>query len=150
MISLDQQPSVLLTEELPLVGMDLSDVLEQAGYRVLGPAATAAEALSLLEQEIPTLAVIGIALTDKRCAELVRSLRQRDVAFLVHSGYRQDEPLADAFRDVPWIIKPAAPEDVVSVLDELSLTAASARQEAAAAAPARWLEPDAVRANPLI
>ncbi|ARO54559.1 hypothetical protein B2G69_10620 [Methylorubrum zatmanii] len=69
--------------------MDLSGTLEQAGYRVLGPAATAAEALSLLEQETPTLAVIGIALRDKLCAELVRTLRQRGVAFLVPSGYRQ-------------------------------------------------------------
>jgi len=142
MTSLDEQPSVLLTEEVPLVGMDLSDTLEQAGYRVLGPAATATEALSLLEQERPTLAVIGIALTDKLCAELVHALRQRGVAFLVHSGYRQDDLLADAFRDVPWIIKPAPPEDVVSVLDELSLTAA--------AAPVRLAEPSGVRANPLL
>lgn len=150
MMSLDEQPSVLLAEELPLVGMDLSDTLEQAGYRVLGPAATAAEALSLLEQETPTLAVIGIALTDKLCAELVHALRQRGVAFLLHSGYCQDDLLADAFRDVPWIIKPAPPEDVVSVLDELSLTAASVGQEAAAAPPARMVEPDAALTNPLI
>jgi CRP-like cAMP-binding protein/CheY-like chemotaxis protein len=150
MTSLDEQPSVLLTEEFPLVGMDLSDVLEQAGYRVLGPAATAAEALSLLEQETPTLAVIGIALRDTLCTALVSALRQRGVAFLVHSGYRQDDMLADTFRDVPWIIKPAAPEDVVSVLDELSLTAASVRQEAAAAPPIRLAELNAVRANPLI
>ncbi|CAO4184558.1 helix-turn-helix domain-containing protein [Methylorubrum extorquens] len=150
MTSLDEQPSVLLTEEFPLVGMDLSDVLEQAGYRVLGPAATAAEALSLLEQETPTLAVIGMALRDTLCTALVSALRQRGVAFLVHSGYRQNDMLADAFRDVPWIIKPAVPEDVVSVLDELSLTAASVRQEAAAAPPIRLAELNAVRANPLI
>ncbi|EHP92744.1 transcriptional regulator, Crp/Fnr family [Methylorubrum extorquens DSM 13060] len=150
MMSLDEQPSVLLAEEFPLVGMDLSDTLEQAGYRVLGPAATATEALRLLEQERPTLAVIGIALTDKLCAELVHALRQRGVAFLVHSSYCQDDLLADAFRDVPWIIKPAPPEDVVSVLDELSLTAASVGREAAAAPPARMVEPDAALTNPLI
>ncbi|WP_458439038.1 helix-turn-helix domain-containing protein [Methylorubrum extorquens] len=150
MMRLDQQPSVLLAEEFPLVGMDLSDVLEQAGYRVLGPVATAAEALSLLDREPPTLAIIGIALTDKLCAELVRALRQRGVAFLVHSGYGQDEPLADAFGDAPWIIKPAPPEDVVSVLDELSLLATPASQEAAVDTPARLVELNAVRANPLI
>ncbi|MBB2965106.1 helix-turn-helix domain-containing protein [Methylobacterium sp. R2-1] len=150
MTSLDEQPSVLLTEEFPLVGMDLSDSLEQAGYRVLGPATTAAEALSLLEQETPTLAVIGIAFRDTLCTALVHALRQRGVAFLVHSGYRQDDLLADAFRDVPWIIKPAAPEDVVSVLDELSLAAAPASQEAAVDMPARLVEQNAVRANPLI
>ncbi|MER2251223.1 helix-turn-helix domain-containing protein [Methylorubrum podarium] len=148
-MSLNHKLSVLLTEEFPLVGMDLSDSLEQAGYRVLGPAATAAEALNLLEQETPTLAVIGIALRDKRCAELVHALRQRGVPFLVHSGYRQDEPLAVAFRDVTWIIKPAPPDDVVSVLDELSLTAAAVRQEAASATPTNPITQIVGGANPL-
>lgn len=68
----------------------------------------------------------------------------------MHSGYRQNDPLADALVDVPWIIKPAPPEDVVSVLDEVSLTAASVGQEAAAAPPPRRVGPNAVRANPLV
>ncbi len=150
MMSLDEQPSVLLTEESPLVGVDLSDVLEQAGYRVLGPAATASEALTLLERETPTLAVIGIALTDGLCAALVRTLGQRGVPFLVHSGYGQNEPLADEFRNAPWITKPAPPEDVVSILDELSLTAASVRQERARVIPLRPVEQIVGGANPLI
>lgn len=150
MMGLDRQPSVLLTEEFPLVGMDLSDSLEQAGYRVLGPTASAAEALRLLEHEGPTLAVIGIALTDKLCAELVRALRERGVAFLVHSGHHQDEPLADLFRDAPWICKPAPPDDVVSVLDELSLRAASVTLEAARVIPLRPAEPIMDGGNPLV
>ncbi|GEL44776.1 response regulator [Methylorubrum extorquens] len=140
MISLDQQPSVLLTEEFPLVGMDLSDVLEQAGYRVLGPAVMATEALSLLKRETPTLAVLGIELTGSSCAELVNVLRQRGVPFLVHSGCCRDGPLADGLQDVPWISKPAPPGDVVSVLDELSMAAAPVHQNAATAISARQSE----------
>ncbi|ACK84206.1 helix-turn-helix domain-containing protein [Methylorubrum extorquens] len=150
MMSLDQQPSVLLTEEVPLVGMDLSDTLEQAGYRVLGPAATASQALSLLEQETPALAVIDIMLKDGPCTELARELRRRGVAFLVHSGCYQDEPLASEFLGVPWISKPAPPDDVVSVLGELLLTTASTRQDAAAATPLRLVEQSTARGNPLI
>ncbi|MER2249688.1 helix-turn-helix domain-containing protein [Methylorubrum podarium] len=150
MLNLDEQPSVLLTEDFPLVGMDLSDSLEKAGYRVIGPAATATEALSFLEQETPTLAIIGIALTDKLCIELVRALRERGVAFLVHSGYCQNDPLAGDFRNVPWIIKPAPSEDVVSVLDELSLTAASVRQETTRAISLRPAEQISGSVNPLI
>lgn len=150
MMSLDQQPSVLLTEDDALVGMDLSDTLEQAGYRVLGPAASAAEALNLLEQETPTLAVLDIMLKDGPCTELVRELRRRGVPFLVHSGCYQDEPLASEFHGVPWISKPVLSDDIVSVLDELSLSAATIRQEAAAATPLRLVEQSTARGNPLI
>src|SRR3954470_1074230 len=101
-----QQPMVLLTEDDTLIGMDLSDALEKAGYRVLGPVATAAEALSLLEQEAPTLAIIDVLLRDGPCAELARELRRRGVPFLVHSGRQQDEPLAGDFQGVPWLSKP--------------------------------------------
>src|SRR4051794_31207518 len=72
-----QQPVVLLTEDDAVVAIDLSDALEKAGYRVLGPLATAREALSLIEQETPTLAIIDIMLKDGPCTEVVRALRQR-------------------------------------------------------------------------
>lgn len=119
MMNLDHQPSVLLIEDDALIGFDLSDALQHAGYRVLGPLVTAAEAVSLLEQETPTLAVVDIMLKDGPCTELVRKLRQRGVPFLVHSGARQDEPLAGEFQGVPWLSKPAMLEDVVALLDEL-------------------------------
>src|SRR5215213_5205970 len=104
-----QPPVVLLTESDALIGADLSDALEKAGYRVLGPAQTAAEALRLLEQDAPTLAVVDVLLKDGRGAELARELRQRRVPFLIHADRPQSEPFADEFRGLPWLSKPAMP-----------------------------------------
>ncbi|TNC05296.1 response regulator [Methylobacterium terricola] len=116
----DPQPLVLLIEDDFLIGMDLSDALEQAGYRVLGPLATAVETLSLMERETPTLAIVDVMLKDGPCTALARELRKQGVPFIVHSACRPDEPLASEFQGVPWLGKPAMPRDVVAVLGELT------------------------------
>ena len=121
----DAQPMVLLTEADPLVGLDLSDALARAGYRVIGPVATAAQALRRLEEEQPTLAVIDVLLKDGRCSALARGLRARGVPFLVHSVCRRDQRLTVDFQGVPWLSKPALPTDVIASLDELVPAAAS-------------------------
>jgi CRP-like cAMP-binding protein/CheY-like chemotaxis protein len=153
MTLIDQQPVVLLTETDAMIGADLSDALEKAGYRVLGPVGTMTEALHLLEQDRPTLAVIDVLLKDDRCTALARELRQRGVPFLVHSDCRQDQRLAADFQGAPWLSKPATPEDVVSTLDELSFSTPPPVSEvpsAEAVAPLRLVQPTAGRRNPLI
>ena len=154
MMNLDHQPSVLLIEDDALIGFDLSDALQSAGYRVLGPLATAAEALSLLGQETPTLAVVDIMLKDGPCTELVRELRQRGVPFLVHSGCRLDEPLAGEFLGVPWLSKPAMLEDVVALLDELLFPSGAVPEPEVPSpepvAPIRLVHSAGGRGNPLI
>lgn len=145
-----QQPTVLLAEADALVSMDLSDALEQAGYRVLGPFATSHEALAAMEQESPTLAIVDIVLRDGVCIALGDTLRQRSVPFLVHSGLQpRDESHALSFRGVPWLAKPALPEDVVVLLNELAfLPPKPAPVEAAA--PVRLVQSAEIRGNPLV
>ncbi len=152
-MNLDQRPSVLLTEDDALIGFDLCDALERAGYRVLGPVTTAAEALSLLDRETPVLAVVDIMLKDGPCAGLARDLKQRGVPFLVHSGCRKDEPLAGEFQGVSWLSKPAMPEDVTALADELTRVAAVSETEVPSpqpVAPIRLVHSAAGSNNPLI
>lgn len=115
-------PVVLLAEADALVAMDLSDTLEQKGYRVLGPFRTGAEALPSLMRETPTLAIIDIELKDGACTDLVRELRQGRIPFLVHSAYRPDPSLVPDCDGVPWLTKPALPEDVVALCEQMSLS----------------------------
>ncbi|MHC2020238.1 cyclic nucleotide-binding domain-containing protein [Methylobacterium sp. CM6247] len=122
MNSLDVHPVVLLAEADALVAMDLSDTLEEKGYRVLGPFATGAEALSSLMRETPTLAITDVVLKDGACTELVRELRQQGIPFLVHSACRPDRSFVPDCQDVPWLSKPAMSEDVVAMCDQMSLS----------------------------
>jgi CRP-like cAMP-binding protein/ActR/RegA family two-component response regulator len=144
-----RQPIVLLAEPDAMVGIDLSDTLEQAGYRVLGPYPTALEALAAMEHESPTLAIIDVVLRDGDCTVLEHALRQRGIPFLVHSGLQQDEPRALNFQGVPWLTKPAAPRDVVTLVDELALVSLAPKSDAAVA-PVRVVQAAQNRGNPLI
>jgi CRP-like cAMP-binding protein/ActR/RegA family two-component response regulator len=129
-----QQPLVLLAEADTLVAEDLSDALSEAGYRVLGPFATTAEALAAIKWESPALAVVDVKLRDGFCTALGQELRQRDIPILVHSGLQQDDPRTLGFRGLSWLSKPALPSDVVTLLDELSAPPARVAAEAAASA----------------
>ena len=153
MNSISQQPVVLLAESDAVIGMDLSDALEKAGYRVLGPVSTIAEALALLEQDSPALAIIDVALKDGRCTGLARVLRQRSVPFLVHSAARQDQRLTGDFQSVPWLGKPALSADVIAVLQELSASAPAPVTRAPSSEPSasvHLLHPGVAARNPLI
>ena len=143
MTRMDRQPAVLLAEGDAVIGMDLSDALEWAGYRVLGPVDTAAEALRLLVQEKPAVAVIDVALRDGFCADLARTLRRLDVPFLVHSGWQREERMASHFQGAPWLGKPALSADIVISVNELAASIF------APVAPPRLPEPGGT-GNPLI
>ena len=143
MTRIGRQPAVLLAEGDAVIGVDLSDALERAGYRVLGPVETAAEALRLLVREKPTCAIIDVVLRDGSCTELTRTLRRLAVPFLVHSDPWRDERLASDFEGAPWLSKPALSADVVASVDELTASGA------APVAAIRRREPSAT-GNPLI
>lgn len=143
MREMGRQPLVLLAESDAVVAMDLGDALEGAGYRVLGPFATTAEALSCLTRETPALAIVDTMLRDGPCAALAHALRRCRVPFLVHSSLERDDPDAAGFQDAPWLRKPALPWDVVILLDEVAIS------DPAREAPAQTAPPAPVRPPPI-
>ena len=54
---------VLVVEDEVLIAMDLQLLLQRNGWRVLGPAATVAEALRLLRGETPDVALLDVSLS---------------------------------------------------------------------------------------
>ncbi len=65
------QKLVLLAEADPLIGLDVADALETAGYRVAGPLRTAVEVEAWLDRWTPALAVIDVQLADRSSAAAV-------------------------------------------------------------------------------
>jgi len=55
---------ILIVEDDPVIALDLTDSLERGGHEVVGPAASAAEAVALCEAERPKLALVDINLRD--------------------------------------------------------------------------------------
>ncbi len=118
----DRDDVILLVEADPVVGLDLADALESAGYRVAGPVRTVAEAETCLADRRPALAVLDLGTKDG--ARLACTLRQRGVPFLVCAeqtgGADPSVGFMDALTGVPSLAKPAWHRDVVLTMGELA------------------------------
>jgi DNA-binding NarL/FixJ family response regulator len=71
--------SVLLVEDDAMVREWLGKALERGNYRVVGIAATAAEALELVDRRRPALLLVDQRLPDLVGTEFVKELRRRNV-----------------------------------------------------------------------
>ena len=80
---------VLVVEDEILIAMDLELLLEQQGWRVLGPAASVAEVLHLLEagRPLPEVALLDVNLRGELVTPVAEALRAHGVPFLLVSAY---------------------------------------------------------------
>ncbi len=115
----DSTPLVLILEDEALIGLNLRDDLQDAGYRVEGPFTTCAAALSWLETATPDTAILDTALKDGSCHEIALELTRREVPFLIYSGYHEDRQLLAEFPHVTWIEKPAPSSVLVEACQQL-------------------------------
>lgn len=112
-------PLVLVLEDVGMIAFALADLLEGAGYRVLGPFARTIDALTGLADSAPDLAVIDHGAGEADRGAVVAALRAARVPFLVHSGVHR--PVGDAaFEGVPWLVKPAPSARVLEELAQLA------------------------------
>src|SRR5215813_10117784 len=98
--------TILIVEEEPLIRLDLQQILEKAGARVLS--ANGAESARCLV-ECPDLS--GAAL------EICRCLTKRGVPFVFYCG--RAASAFEGWQHVPVVSKLAVPEDIVAALEQL-------------------------------
>ena len=118
----NSNPLVLVLEDEALIGLNLRDDLQDAGYRVEGPFNTCAAAFEWLEMAMPDMAILDAALKDGPCREIALELTRRDVPFLIYSGYHEDRQLLAEFPHVTWIEKPVASSVLVEACQQLGAT----------------------------
>ena len=78
---------VLVVEDEFLIAMHLELLLQQHGWRVLGPAATVAEALRLLSGQTPDVALLDLNLRGELATPVAEELQARGVPFVLVSAY---------------------------------------------------------------
>ena len=110
---------VLVVEDETLVAMLVEDTLLDAGAQVMGPVATVAEALLLLEREMPEFAVLDLNLAGETSEPIADALLARGVPFVVASGYGASG-VPSKHAGVPVLAKPYAPEDLTAALVRLA------------------------------
>lgn len=109
---------VILIEDEPLIAMDMSDALEDAGCIVIGTAATVSEAMRLMSETDFDAALLDANLGGHPVDEIAAALTRRGKPFAFVSGYGRDA-LPEAFRQAPLVNKPMMRNAAIQILDSL-------------------------------
>ena len=104
---------VLVVEDEPLIAMDIARTLSEAGYDVIGPANSVAQALALIAQSGCNAAVLDTNLGAETAEPVARELIRRGLPFIASSGYaREQQP--EIMRTVPLLSKPLKPDVLIA------------------------------------
>lgn len=111
---------ILVVEDELIVALDLVATLEEAGHRVLGPAATVVAALKLVGQQRPDAAVLDVSLRDGMVTPVALLLRHMAVPFVVTSAYsRAALPDEVMLGDPPCLGKPTSGAEMLVAVGDL-------------------------------
>lgn len=105
-------PGILVVEDDPLLAMDLEWTLKQAGYAVIGPAITTAEAFDLLHRHTPDLIILDLNLGNEMAFPVADHLAKAGLPFLILSGHSRGMVPAQ-HRGRPFVQKPCAAETLL-------------------------------------
>lgn len=100
------QPVALVVEDEPLIAMDIALTIEDAGWRVLGPAASVARALPLLESAKPDIAFVDVHLNGETSAPIVTRLRELGAPIVLATAYPNPQVMGAEFASLPILVKP--------------------------------------------
>lgn len=106
---------VLIVEDEPLIALDIVTAFKHAGA-VPVAARTLAEARNFVEQDGLSAAVLDFGLGDGDADQLCHRLTEREVPFVLHSGYGHADGACSKGISVP---KPATPEALIRAVVKL-------------------------------
>lgn len=118
--SVSSNPCCLIVEDQVLIALSLEAYLEEAGYDVVGPMISSADALEWLRTHTPQVAILDYSLKDGACTELAGKLVRRQIPFMVYSGHPRRPDIAPEFAAAPWVMKPCTREEILSTLQTLT------------------------------
>ena len=104
--------SILIVEDEPLIALDIQREFEAAGARVLLKRSLQS-ALVAVEEDAPSAAILDHALGNDDSLPLCERLKERDIPFVLHSGYSN---LEGACRDGVVVDKPNHPQLLVTTV----------------------------------
>ena len=113
------QASVLVAEDQPFIALGLALAVEDAGGKVVGPAASCEEALVLLATGVVDAAILDVNLVDGDCSTVMEVLVGRGVPFIVHTAVDLPPALATRFSGLVVQIKPCPAARLVAQLENM-------------------------------
>jgi len=99
--------SILIVEDEFIIGMMLCQELARAGAIPVGPLTSVADAVKAIETKAVDLVILDAKLAGGSGADLVASLKERRIPYVVVSGYEK-AGLPNELKGAPFVAKPVA------------------------------------------
>ena len=107
---------VLIVEDEILIGMDLADIVRDAGAEVVGPALSIGQALRLIDTQCITVAILDVQLGKANSDEVAFRLEISNIPFIFHTGARDKKLWPTHWPHAPLLSKPATPVEIIAAL----------------------------------
>jgi CheY-like chemotaxis protein len=106
---------ILVVEDEALIAMDIQSLLEDAGYRVLGPVNSPAAALKALEGNEPDLALLDVNLGGADVFVVADALAKLKAPIIFLTGHTAQRLPSD-HRHRPLLAKPYLPQQLLQAV----------------------------------
>jgi AmiR/NasT family two-component response regulator len=120
------KPSVLIVEDESILRMDLKEMIEEAGYRVIGEAGDGEKAIELAHQLRPDLIIMDIKmprLNGLKASEIISKSLQFPILLLTAYSQRDFVQKAKQANIVGYLVKPITEANLIPAI-EISLAQA--------------------------
>ena len=107
--------TVLIVEDEPLIAIDIADAFRKAGAEIT-TAATLKQAILLVEHDGLSVAILDHALNDGDSTALYLRLKERDIPFVIYSGFPK---ISDIVAGAPVVQKPARADVLIATVEAL-------------------------------
>jgi len=112
--------NVLIVDDLAFIKIVLRDILEKAGFRVVGEASNGEQAISMYQDTRPDVVLMDITMPGMDGLTALKQIRQIDPAarVIICSALGQQRLIVQAIQlgAKDFIVKPFQPQRVVSAL----------------------------------
>ena len=115
-MSLRSNARILVVEDEALIAMDLQALLEDAGYRVLGPANSSSAAMKLIDADEPDVALLDVNLGRSDAFGVASILIERNTKVIFLTGHTAHK-LPPAHRHLPLVSKPYLPQVLLQAVE---------------------------------
>lgn len=107
---------VLVAEDEFIIGHDLCDTMQTAGYIVEGPFDRITSAALAFQKNKPDLAILDVQLGDGSVYSLAEQMIAEDIPVIFHSGLSSPEELVSRFPAARALAKPCPPAEVIQTV----------------------------------
>jgi CheY-like chemotaxis protein len=106
---------ILIIEDEPMIALYLQELLEDAGFAIIGVASRLAKAMELIKSAVFDVAILDANLAGISSSPAAAALVARSMPFVVLSGYSMQQQ-QQAFPTPHFLQKPCRPEQLISML----------------------------------